>query len=97
MAHVRAVEDELTAMRDGAWARLVAAPWRANEVPVEQRVRVLQARVDGWQPVTQKGITTSRMALMLRQGLSVSFMAAESQKYKEVVLFGLTLAWGIGI
>ena len=83
-----------TAVRDAAWTELVAAPWKANEVPVDQRGHVLQAGVDGW-PSTQKGMTTSRMALMPRQGLGVSFVAAESPKYKEALLIGLTLAWGI--
>ena len=76
---------------------LVAAPWRVGEVPVQHRGQVLQAGIDGWQPSMHKGMTTSKMALLLRQGLGVSFVASEIQKYKDAVLFGLTMAWGVEI
>ena len=66
MAHVRTAQDKWswelfiatdTAIRP-AWTELVAAPWKANEVPVEQRGHVLEVGVDGWQLSTQKGMTT---------------------------------------
>ena len=59
---------------------------------------MLQAGIEGWPPLSvHKGMTTSKMAILLRWGLGVSFVAFEIQKYKDAVLFGFAMAWGVEI
>ena len=106
MGQVRATDNEWswkrllasdTAVRDTAWMARVAALWKAGEVPVEHKEQVLQVGVDRWQPSMQQGMTTFKMAPLLRQGLGVSFVASDMQKYKDAVLFRLTMACGVEI
>ena len=58
---------------------------------------VLEASVKGWHPSVAAGGSTTRMASHLRLVLGTSLDMSEKQKYKEAVLCGMTVAWGIKI
>ena len=72
-------------------------PLEGRRGAVEHRGQVLHAGVDGWQPSMQKGVTTSKIAVLLQQGMGVSCVVSEMHKYKDAVLFGLTMAWGVEV
>ena len=55
------------------------------------------AGVNVWHSSLTARLTMLRMASQLRAAVGESFMASEPTRYKEAIIFGITLAWGIEV
>ena len=62
-------------------------------VPLQHRTEVLMAGVAGWGPEGQPWVP-AHLARAYHEALGVSFQSSDPQKYFDVLLYWLTLAWG---
>ena len=61
--------------------------------PLQHRTQVLMAGVAGW-GLEGGGWIPEHMARAYVEALGISFQSFDPQKYLDMLLYGLTLAWG---
>ena len=82
-------------LQDKAWSYLVWHPTKAGEVPHEHRTNVVITGINNWLCSTRLNTTT--LATCFHDILHVNMPNSKFMNYKDAILFGIMLAWGLQV
>ena len=80
---------------DPAWSALVAQPKLAMKIPAEHRATILLAGSATW--TSSNRVNTTSLARIFFDQLGVTMVNSSFSYYRDALLFGMMLNWGLEV